>query len=344
MIRRFLILALIFLGMQPAWADAPGPHEPIVPPKVEVEPEPESVPSADYGQVLFFANTESRPSDERFKVKVGDEVPVCVKLSAKASAYVDKLRDRAIGYMLVLEDSADPPHRLSITFGNRLDRLKPAPNGCMGGMWKVPANTTPGVYQVSDLFWTEVDQSFYSLRNYLFEFSKVEELEISNPKADGEAPKLLGIETFKKSPQTMQNYSGVLAVKAEQIFEFEDKASGLNKKTLTVFYQVDVDGTTVDMLNAKCSGVPQTNRKFRCVLKVANPEILWGMNQVRLALNSISIEDQAGNRLVLKGEDEIKAQAPKAETSILYVRKKPLRDQPWFDLKKDPNVPPARDF
>jgi len=348
MSRLSLILTCLFLGIQLNLALADGPAGP--PPKkrtvTPVEPEsvPESVPTADYGQVLFFANTESRPTDERFKVKVGDEVPVCVKLSPNASAYVDKLRDRAIGFLLVMEDSAEPPHRLSIPFGNRLKRLKAGPDGCMGGTWKVPTNTFPGVYQVSDLFWTQIDQSFYSLRNYLYEFSKVEELEVINPKADAEAPKLLGIETFKKSPIPMEYYSGVLRVRVEQIFEIEDKESGLNKKTLRVFYRVDVDGTTVDLLNAKCGSVAQTNRKFRCVLKATNPEIMWGLNQVKLTLQSVSIEDQAGNRLLLEGEDAIKALLPKAETSFLYERKKRLRDEPLFDLKKDPNVPPARDF
>ncbi|MFO1462217.1 MAG: hypothetical protein U1F66_00410 [bacterium] len=341
LLRSILACLLLCSGIARARADAPTSRAPESQPELT---QAESAPAGPYGQIIFFPAVESRPADERFKVSAGQQVPVCVKLSAQASAYVDRLQDRSIGYLLLMEDAAEPPHRLAITFGNRLKSLKPSPDGCYGGDWRIPDQVVPGNYQVSDLLWMARDESFYSLRNYLYEFSKVEELEVLNPKADSQAPKLLAIKTYKKSPQTMQNYSGVLRVKLEQRFDFEDPESGIKKNSLRVFYSMAVDGTTVDLLDAKCRSIPQTNRSFRCTLQVTNPEIIWGLNRVVLTLHSLSIEDQAGNRLLLDGEAAIKERVPAAETVVVFERKKRLRDDTRFDLPKDPNIPPPRDF
>lgn len=337
----WLCLALLAAAGGPARADAPPDKAPESAPSAAPEEEPE--PAGEYGSIVFFPASESRPSDERFRVQAGQEIPVCVRLSAKASAYLDKLSAKAIGFLLILEDSSDPPKRLSIALGNRLQRLKPDASGCFGGDWKLPETAQPGVYQVADLFWAASDESFYSLRNYLYEFNRVEELEVQNPKVDGDAPKLTRIVTYKRPPYKAQFYSGVLRIRFEQGFEFEDKVAGLEKNSLRVFYRVEVDGTTVDLLEAKCKPVPQSKR-LRCMMDIANPNILWGLNKVTLRLESLSIRDKAGNALSLKGAEAILAQAPGSRLEAEFSRGKKWPKKPELDLEKDPNVPPKVNF
>jgi len=334
-------LALLAATGDPARADAPGAKSAeSVPASL---PETEPAPAGPYGSIVFFPASESRPSDERFRVQAGQEIPVCVRLSAQASAYLEKLSAKAIGFLLILEDSSEPPKRLSIALGNRLQRLKPDASGCFGGEWKLPETAQPSVYQVADLFWAASDESFYSLRNYLYEFQRVEELEVQNPRIDGEAPKLTRIVTYKRPPYKAQFYSGVLRIRFEQGFEFEDKVAGLEKNSLRVFYRVEVDGTTVDLLEAKCKPVPQSKR-LRCMMDIANPNILWGLNKVTLHLESLSIRDKAGNALSLKGTEAILAQAPGSTVTVEFSRGKKWPHRPELDLQRDPNVPPQANF
>lgn len=336
-------MALILLGLGVPAVRAASPEASVSEKVPNTESTSESEPTGQFGSIVFFPNTESRPSDERFEVEAGQEVPVCVKLSGQASVYVDKLASKTIGYLLILEDNSDPPQRLAMTIGNRLHRLKPNAEGCFQGTWRLPETVKTGIYQVSDLLWAASDESFYSLRNYLYEFSRVEELQVTNPKSDANAPQLKRIVTYKKPPYRAQYYAGVLRIRFEQGFEFEDAESSVDKDSLSVFYRVEVDGTTVDVLESKCKKIPQTHR-FRCLLDVANPEILWGLNKVTLNLESIAISDEAGNRLQLKGAEEIQAQVPDAVVKAEFIRAKKWPSRPDLDLKKDPNIPPSTNF
>lgn len=342
LLNRLLLLALAIAG-NPAWADAPKEKVPEIAPLATPAAELENPSSGAYGSIVFFPASESRPSDERFKVQAGQEIPVCIKLSAKASAYLDKLSAKAIGYLIILEDASTPPKRLSMAIGNRLHRLKADSSGCFNGDWTIPDTAQPGVYQVSDLFWAASDESFYSLRNYLYEFQRVEELEVQNPRIDPEAPKLKKVVTYKQPPYKMQFYSGVLRIRFEQGFEFEDPISGLDKKSLRVFYRAEVDGTTVDLLEAKCKPVPQSKR-MRCMMDIANPEILWGLNKVTLHLQSLSIRDKAGNHLILEDTKAILEQAPGSIVAVEFSRGKKWPKRPDQDLSKDPNLPSNTNF
>lgn len=326
------LLALAFV----ARADAPGPSSEA--PSLAVESAPESRPTGPYGEILFFPEDSQRPVDERHRVTAGQKIDLCIRLSANASAFLDQLQENAIGFQLLMEDSAVPPHRMTIVVGNRLFRLKPDGQACFGGDWSIPATTAPGVYQVSDLFWATSSQSYYSLRRYLFEFSRVEELEVQNPKVDQEPPKLLGFRTYKKAPQPMAYDAGVLKIKLEQAFEIVDGGSGIDRSSLRVTYRLGVGNNRSSLEDARCRRVQQTQR-YRCVLTLAAPDFFWNANPIRLSLDSLSVRDKAGNRLWLQGEEAFKAISPESEQSFEFHRKKKWKDRHDRDLQREPPLP-----
>ncbi|HEX5033596.1 MAG TPA: hypothetical protein VFW62_03880, partial [bacterium] len=88
----------------PALADAPGPAAEA--PALEVESVPESRPTGPYGEILFFPEDSSRPADERHRVTAGQKIDLCIRLSANASAFLEQLQEKAIGFQLLMEDSA----------------------------------------------------------------------------------------------------------------------------------------------------------------------------------------------------------------------------------------------
>src|SRR5262249_17481344 len=287
--------------------------------------ETESAPSGNYGEILFFPRSkegpESQPSEERHSVSAGQTLGVCVRFTKEASSYLDHLSQNTIGYRLILEDSENPPHRLEITLGNHQERMRPDAQGCFGEDWKIPDSTVPGIYQVADLLWATRDQSYYSLRSHLYEFSQVDELNIQNPDLDTEPPQLVGIKTYGLPPYKMVRYPGVLKVRVEQAFQFADKGSGVDKKSLTVVYKISIDGVEQAVKEAQCRPTPPVKDQFRCVLSFTNPEVNWGLRKVNLALHSISVQDRTGNRLLLSGEEEICSRVGGATTSFDFERR-----------------------
>ncbi len=319
----------------PAWADAPGPSSEA--PSLNVESRPESVPSGPYGEILFFPG-DARPADERHRVSAGQKIDLCIRLSPNASAFIDRLKEKAIGFQLIMEDSAVPPHRMTIVVGNRLFHLKPDGQACFGGDWSIPTTTAPGVYQVADLFWATTSQSYYSLRRYLYEFSRVEELEVQNPKVDQEPPKLLSFRTYQKPPQTMAYDAGVLKIKLEQAFELVDGGSGIDRNTLRVTYRLGVGDDRSNLEDARCRRIQQTQR-YRCVVVLAAPDFFWSTNPVRLSLDSLSVRDKAGNRLWLQGEEAFKAIEPQGALVFEFERKKKWKERHDRDLKRESPLP-----
>jgi hypothetical protein len=331
----YLISAWLLTAASPAWADAPGPSEPA--PSVAIENLPESLPTGPYGEILFFPG-ETRPVDERHKVSAGQQINLCIRLSPDASSFTERLREDAMGLQLIMEDSAVPPHRMTIVVGNRLFRLKPNGDACYGGDWTIPTTTAPGVYQVADLFWATTGQSYYSLRRYLYEFSRVEELDVQNPKVDQEPPKLLSIRVYKKPPQIMSYDAGVLKIKLEQAFELTDGGSGIDSKTLRVTYRLAVGENRTNLEDAQCKRIQQTHR-YRCVLTLAAPDFFWSANPVSLSLESLSVKDKAGNRLWIQGEEGFRAVAPKADLVFEFQRKKKWKNRHDRDLQREAPLP-----
>src|SRR5262249_1832486 len=201
--------------------------------------ETESAPSGNYGEILFFPRSkegpESQPSEERHSVSAGQTLGVCVRFTKEASSYLDHLSQNTIGYRLILEDSEDPPHRLEITLGNHQERMRPDAQGCFGEDWKIPDSTVPGIYQVADLLWATRDQSYYSLRSHLYEFSQVDELNIKNPNLDTEPPQLVGIKTYGIPPYKMVRYPGVLKVRVSRPSSSRTRGAAWTKNHLRLF-------------------------------------------------------------------------------------------------------------
>ena len=333
---RILLLSSSFLALNfSAWADAPGPSAEA--PSLRVESPPESLPSGPYGEILFFP-LDTRPADERHRVSAGQKIDLCIRLSPNASAFIERLKEKAIGFQLLMEDSSVPPRRMTLVVGNRLFRLKPDGQACFGGDWSIPTTTAPGVYQVSDLFWATTSQSYYSLRRYLFEFSRVEELEVQNPKADQDPPKLLGFRTYQRPPQTMTYDAGVLKIKLEQAFELVDDGSGIDRSSLRVTYRLDVGEERNNLEDARCRRIQQTQR-YRCIVSLAAPDFFWSTNPIRLSLETLSVRDKAGNRLLLSGEEAFKAVEPQGELVFEFQRKKKWKDRDDRDLQREPPLP-----
>ncbi|HCU24291.1 MAG TPA: hypothetical protein DF383_04660, partial [Deltaproteobacteria bacterium] len=276
-----------------------------------------------YGEILFFPESESRPSNDRHTVQAGQEVTVCIRLSPNASSYVKARKKDTIGFRLIMEDSAVPPHRLVLVLGNRLQWMQPEAEACYGGVWQIPPETVPAVYQVSDLLWADSDQSYYSLRNYLYEFSRAEELKVQNPGYDQEPPHLVEIQSFGQNPYPLQYYGGVLRARVDQSFRFEDVGSGIDENSLRVFYELSVDKQKMGLKEAKCRGVKQKGtRVMNCRLQMNNPDALWALATVHLNLAELSIRDRAGNQLHLQGEKALHQVLPEAQLSFDFTRPK----------------------
>lgn len=335
---RILLLSsgLLLATVPSARADAPGPAAEAAP-AVVVETPPESLPSGPYGEILFFPG-DTRPSDERHKVSAGQKIDLCVRLKPEVSPFLDRLRDKAMGLQLILEDSSVPPHRMTLVYGNRLFPLKPDAQGCFGGDWSIPPNSAPGVYQVSDLLWATTSQSYYSLRRYLYEFSKVEELDVQNPKTDLEPPKLLGFRTYKKPNQTMTYDAGVLRVRIEQAFEIVDSGSGIDAKTLRVTYRLGVGDDRTNIEDARCKRVQQTQR-YRCILNLYAPDFAWSTRPVSLSLESLVVKDKAGNQLWIQGPEGFKGLAPESDLVFEFQRKKKWKNRHDRDLIREAPLP-----
>lgn len=270
----------------------------------EKKPEPEPSPAAvsseekkDVGEILFFPGAESRPSNDRYSVTSGQTVEVCVRLTDQAPEFIQKLKKYAVGFRLIMEDNQEPPLILTVAWGDWLKWLRPDEQGCMRGSFQIPPTTKSSVYQVSDLLLATNDHNYYSLREYLYDFGQVDEFEVKNPADDLQAPALVGITTFSNPQNILKMSSGVLRAKIQQLFKFKDQGSGINKKSLRVFYQLDVDGEKQGIKEARCKKWQQ--EKYTCTLVLREPYFEWSLREVVLSLSSIHLKDRAGNLTVL---------------------------------------------
>ena len=73
-----------------------------------------TVQAKAYDGIVFFPDTESRPSNESFSVKAEDRIPFCVSFSDAEHPFLVKIRDRIIGFKIVMEDQQNPPRRVGL--------------------------------------------------------------------------------------------------------------------------------------------------------------------------------------------------------------------------------------
>src|SRR5947207_1124927 len=108
--------------------------------------------------ILISSLGKSPDSEGRLTIVPGDKLQVCVKLDQEKNPLFGQLVKDGIGFRLILEDNVEPPHILNITLGNRIKKMLPDSQGCMGGTFQIPNDTATGIYQVSDLLMATYDQ------------------------------------------------------------------------------------------------------------------------------------------------------------------------------------------
>ena len=280
----------------------------------------ESAPNGGPGQgeIIFSPGAAVRPPEGRHQVQTEQQINICLKLNAEEFPFFSQLKEGLLGYRIILEDSAEPPHVLILNPGTRLKRMVAAPDGCYAGIASIPRYLPSGVYQVADLLLARDDQSYYSVRETLYSFSQVDELEISNPNSDLQPPQLIRIEDVPHNGVKVKISQRQLRIKARQIFLFKDDGVGLDGKTLKVSYAIKVDGNVTSYARAQCKSTRRPHDRYYCKLNLVRPLEEWGPRSVVLELDSISIRDMAGNKLNLTEPASWETQATGALTSFEF--------------------------
>ena len=268
----------------------------------------ESMPSASDGggKLLFFPERADRPEEDRFEVKAGDVVPYCIQVDLEASPVLKRIREEAVQVRLVLENQQDPPDLLLIELGNAEDPIKPGENGCYEGSFRIPKQARGGRYQVADFLVKTRRANFVSLRQLLFQFSAADELQVENPNFDDSAPRLLAIETLEKGVQKLDNSGDFIRLLIHQTFRFNDEKGEVDTKTLRVYYALLEDGQQVSIHQANCKKEARTHTDFVCAVKLLRPYWHWELRSLQLVLESIYVQDKAGNGLVIQSSEDLK--------------------------------------
>ncbi len=303
--------------------------------EVEIPESRPAAPGASIGEIIFSVGEMARPAEGRHQVTAGREVQVCLRLDPEQVPLMGRLQEGMLGYRLILEDSQDPPHILVIAPGNRLERMARDEQGCYAGGYTIPRNSVAGVYQVADLLIAKDDQSYYSIRDYLFDFSQVDELDIQNPRNDLEPPVLLKVSNYRPSQKKLKTTFSQYKIRIGQVFLFEDALSGLKTESMKIRYALLIDGHVTAYPEAKCQST-RPHKRFYCKVDLARPDFEWGPRQVDLKLESIYIEDKAGNKLSLHSPEEWAEQAQGAQTEFQFPPNKRLGRDEDYDLQRDP--------
>jgi hypothetical protein len=268
------------------------------------------------GAILFFPDQASRPPNDQFEVKAGHQVDVCVQIQFQNHPLLQSLLANPTGFRLILEDEKVPPNAIIIQEEPKKNFLKPDSRGCYFSRFKVPPLTEEGVYQVADLLFKFPGRGYLSIHQLLYDFSKADELKVINPSADTEKPILLEISTFQEQTRRIAKAFDFYKIKVKQDFTFEEKGSGLAPGTLKIYYRLMEDGERTGIYQTQCKKYFKQKNKFHCELELTRPRFQWEQSHLILELDSIYLEDKAGNQLVLSDPETFKKAA--AETPIRF--------------------------
>ena len=115
------------------------------------ESAPESEPSGPgQGEIIFSTGAAVRPPEGRHQVQPQQTINVCLKLNAEEFPFFTELKEGLLGYRIILEDSATPPHVMTINPGTRLKRMAATQDGCYSGTTAIPQYLPSGVYHSFD--------------------------------------------------------------------------------------------------------------------------------------------------------------------------------------------------
>ena len=255
------------------------------------------------GAILFFPNQQPRPVNDRFEVKVGQDVDVCVKIEAQNHPLLQEITDKTTGFRLVLEDDKVPPNAIVIQEEPKKALLTPDANGCYMSHFQIPPLTEEGVYQAADLLFKIPGRGFISIHQILYEFSKADELLVHNPASDTKEPTLVQISSLQQQTKRISKSFDYYKIKVKQDFTFEETGSGIDRDTIKIFYKLFENGERTGIYAADCHKFSKEKNKFECQLELMRPQYQWEMNSLALQLDSIYLKDKAGNQLVLQGQD-----------------------------------------
>ena len=331
MLRYSSIILFIIISIFSRRLLADGGAKEVRTPETQAESQPTESVS---GEIIFFPDEKTRPKEGRFQVTTGQAIPVCLKINSDDSSSIKKLKEHSIGFRIVMEDSNDPPQVLTVAVGNHLAKMKPNDQGCFQGTFTIPISTKSSTYQISDLLLAQTDQSYYSLRDYLYSFTQADELEVKNPKEDSKAPQLVQILSKGSPTGVLKVVSGFIKIELKQIFIFQDLESGIDKDSPQIFYDLLVDGQMISLQEANCrSKRPQG--KFICGVRVGDAKKDWGLRKVGLKLNSVQVKDLAGNELILNDPKALADIAKDVPIEFEFFHSKPWPIKPKNDLSRD---------
>jgi hypothetical protein len=297
--KNFLILILLLLCARTAWAQN------------------------SKGEILFFPDQQPRPANDRFEVKAGQEVEVCIKVEAKAHPLLEEVTTKTTGFRLVLEDNQTPPNAIVIQEEPKKNYLTTDARGCYVSRFKVPLLTAEGVYQAADLLFKLPGRGFVSIHQLLYDFSQADELLVHNPSSDTVKPSLVQISTLQQQVKKIARSFDFYKINVKQEFTFEETGSGLDPQTLKIYYKLLENGERTGIYLTQCHKFFKKKNKFECKLELTRPQYQWEMNRLALQLDSIYLKDKAGNQLVLEDQAAFKKAAGETPIEFDFEKKVP---------------------
>lgn len=258
------------------------------------------------GELIFFPEQEKRPAENRFPVKAGEEISYCLRVDFSKAPILERLKAEATQVRMVLENQKDPPDLLLVDLGNGKKPIQLGESGCYEGSFQIPAAVGPGRYQIADFLVKTRRSNLVSLRQLLFQFTRADELQVSNDDFDDVAPRLVAIETLEDEVQKLNNSGDFIRLLIHQTFRFRDEKGEVDPETLRVYYALLEDGQQVSVHQANCHKEPRTKTDFVCALKLLRPYWRWELRNLQLALESIYVQDKSGNGLVIQNPKDFK--------------------------------------
>lgn len=275
------------------------------------------------GGVLFFPDQAARPENDVFDVEAGQEVEVCIRINPKFHPLLNRLVSESTGFRLVLEDNKTPPNAIMVQEESKKGVLPPGADGCYSSRFKIPPLTEEGIYQVADLLFKVPGRGYLSIHQLLYDFSQADELNVKNPKSDEEKPSLVEISTLQEKTRRLGKYYDFFKIEVKQDFTFNETGSGLEPKSLKVWYQLLENGERTGIYLAQCRPAFRKKQTFHCDLQLTRPQYQWDLSQLSLQLDSLSVEDKAGNRLYLQGAEEFKKVSPSTPIQFNFSEEEP---------------------
>ncbi|MFO1520058.1 MAG: hypothetical protein U1F57_10410 [bacterium] len=300
--------------------------------KAGSESAPESVPTASLGPIsdlpeglgsVTFMLDSNDADRQPGSVHVGekDRVYFCVKIDPNNP----RVR-HAIKYLraieVTLEGEGENPQKITGRTALKKRVIRPNGAGCYWGKLRIPENTPPGKYRLSELDLWESPLRSLSLREELPNVSPKGVIEVESPHLDRNSPVVEKIEV--KSPQEdpvkFNGHRGWALAQFRLVAS--DLISGIKPETLKIFFKIFLDGTLVDIQEANCK--PRLpNLFFDCKLYFSRAEPDMRGRTVQLVLDSISLSDRLGNDTEISEVEALKKLTGGELLRYVYYTRRP---------------------